>query len=118
MLAKWAINLPQFPHETDLCNLNSRVIPEAAVTRYSIMFLVSTCNPEDRVFFSREHWSRGACIVFLWQEERSNEEALASSPFAQWSLAVSKPVLQHGISRRDFFIGGQKALRCFRRPRL
>lgn len=78
----------------------------------------SIFNPEDRVFFSREHWSRGAYIVFLWQEERSNEEALASSPFAQWCLAVTKPVLQHGISRRDFFIGGQKAFRCFQRPRL
>ena len=52
----------------------------------------------------------------LWQEETSTEEALASSPFAQWCLAVSKPVLQHGISRRDFFIGGQKALRCFEDP--
>jgi hypothetical protein len=31
---------------------------------------------------------------------------LASNPFAQWCLAVSKPVLQHGISRCDFFTGG------------
>jgi hypothetical protein len=78
----------------------------------------STSSPGTRACFPREHWYRGAGIVFLWQEERSNEEALASSPFAQWCLAVTKPVLQHGSSRRDFFIGGQKAFRCFRRPRL
>ena len=75
-------------------------------------------QPGGRVFFSEGTLSWGACIVFLWQEETSNEEALASSPFAQWCLAVSKPVFQHGISRRDFFIGGQKTLRCFRGPRL
>jgi len=33
---------------------------------------------------------------------------LASNPLAQWRLAVTKPALQHGIRRCDFFTGGCK----------
>jgi hypothetical protein len=40
----------------------------------------------------------------------------ASNPLAQWRLAVTKPALQHGIRRCDFFTGGCKAPWCLQDP--
>jgi NAD(P)H dehydrogenase (quinone) len=78
----------------------------------------SISNPEDRVLFiERTLVFRCQHGLALLRGDR-RRGSFASNPFAQWCLAVSKPVLQHGISRCDLFSGGQKTLRCFLRPRL